>query len=87
MAARTVDEAIDRAVAACLKGTGVEADPLVKRRLALPVRFRGGGMRRKEHVRFAAYAGSLITAVPQFADMHAVCCFSPVVGWLRPWFL
>ena len=42
-AARIVDEAVDRAIAACLKGTGVEADPLVKRRLALPVRFRGGG--------------------------------------------
>ena len=61
--ARIVDRALDRALEACLRGTKVADDPLVRRRLALPIRFMGGGLRRKEDVRLAAYAGSLITAI------------------------
>ena len=42
--ARVVDEALERAVKACLRGTDVAEDPLVKRRLALPIRYMGGGL-------------------------------------------
>ena len=69
--ARIVDRALDRALEACLRGTRVADDPLVRRRLALPIRFMGGGLRRKEDVRLAAYAGSLVTAVKQFSSRQA----------------
>ena len=69
--ARMVDAALERAVKACLRGTDVAEDPLVKRRLALPIRYMGGGLRKRTQVRFAAYAGSLITAVKQFATRRA----------------
>ena len=46
-------------------------DPLVKRRLALPIRYMGGGLRKRTQVRFAAYAGSLITSVKQFSTRQA----------------
>ena len=41
-AAKLVDAAIDRAVLACLQGTRVAEDMLIKKRLALPTRMGGG---------------------------------------------
>ena len=66
-----VDAALERATTACLRGTDVAADPLVKRRLALPVKYMGGGLRKRMQVRIAAYAGSLITAVKDFSTRRA----------------
>ena len=66
-----VDAALERATTACLRGTDVAADPLVKRRLALPVKYMGGGLRKRTQVRLAAYAGSLVTAVKDFSTRRA----------------
>ena len=70
-AAKLVDAAIDRAVLACLQGTRVAEDMLIKKRLALPTRMGGWGLRSRESMRYAAYAGSLISSIPQFATRRA----------------
>ena len=62
VSAKLVDQAVDRAVRACLRGTDAAEDELIKKRLALPIRMGGGGLRSREQLRYAAYAGSLITS-------------------------
>ena len=68
--ADSVDQAILAAASVCL-GADVIADPVALRRLRLPARMYGGGIRSLVDVAPAAFVGSLCKVVPRLADAHS----------------
>lgn len=66
-AAQRVDQALATAATICY-GPGVASDPFAARRLRLPARKYGGGLRRLVDVAPAAFVGTLCRTVPTFTD-------------------
>ena len=66
-AARKVDEALSATAQVCY-GTAVVQDPVATKRLRLPARMYGGGLRCLADVASAAFVGNLCQAVPALID-------------------
>jgi hypothetical protein len=68
-AAEMVDAGL-RAVAEAALQNGLEDGSRALRRLRLPARMQGGGIRQQSELSHAAFVGGLSSALPSFLDVH-----------------
>ena len=79
-AARRVDTALLQTVALCISDGAVQ-DPLTLRRLRMPARMYGGGIREQADLAPAAFAGTIHRVLPMLADRR--CHGAAVEGFLQ----
>ena len=83
-AARRLDEALLTAADSIAGYPGALRDPLIRRRLALATRMRGGALRRREELAPIAFVSNFVETTPRFADRAGEPGFFPMLEDLFP---